>query len=179
MSYIPDARSLFTRTAYTERDEPTPFNAYWQGLLDENGKNTLMGYDDAVRAVNCLFDNLNVYTDAIEAVFGEGFLDEVDVHKVNGISPFSGDLMSESSGDVDKDYHQIDEYSEKEFKKMTQATKVCLLLKYILNDWMEMERDEVNASLIENMDDKEHEENEKKAVERYGETLEEHLSLRK
>lgn len=170
MSMIPNARPLFSGGPYMKSDKGVPFNAYWQGLLDENGTNILTGFDNAVDAANNLFDNLDVYENAIDAVFGEGSCEKIDTKKLNGIVPFTRDLKSEHADDVDPNYFDFHEYTEKELENVSVATKVFLLMKYILNDYFEMKRDEINASLIEWMDKNVYEKNLKEAKEKYGET---------
>ena len=162
MSYIPNARSKYveglyknTRGAETEPRE----NAYWHKNLDKDGRNVLIGFDACVSAVNNLFDNLETYEEKIGHIFGEDFLRKIDFAVVNGSSPYpeiTGMIMDDNfpeTGDVSEDYRDIENFSEEEIDKMSDATKILLLFKYILNDWMEMERDEVNTGLIESMEE--------------------------
>ncbi len=160
MSYIPNAREKMTVTPYTDRGEKW-VNSYFQGLLDESGKNTLMGFDDGVYAMNTLFDNLDAYSRDIESVFGTGILESLDRGVVNGTPPFTypNDLDGKDVDKINPEYTNLSSYSYDELSGMSFSTKAFLLFKSILNDWVERQRDEVNTSLIEGMEKTEYEEN--------------------
>ena len=162
MSHIPDARSRYTEPLYkgTRGAAEGPCeNAYWQGNLDESGRDTLTGYDICMSSANSLFDSLDLYGGLIDGVFGDGATDAIDGRYVNGIGMFPDMPLDEmESGDVNKDYEDYGtllqrEGTRRKLEKMNQVTKAMLLFKHMLNDYLEMQRDELNAVLIEGMPD--------------------------
>ncbi len=160
MSYIPNARGKYTEQLYkntrgaSAKPEPNP---YWHGLNDDYGKSELFGFDEAVGALNNLFDNLDVYETEIEEIFGEGALEQYDEMKTDGESPYAPG--TNGYDEPNPKYRDLNTYEYEERQKMSQITKAMLLFKRMANNWLEMERDEINVSLLDNLDNKQYDRN--------------------
>ena len=160
MSQIPSARQRF------EEGSNNKINPYFQGVLSEDDQNILIGYDSAIDSFNNLFCNLDVYEDEIARVLGEDFLKSVDIDIINGMSPYPCeednipfDINNPNTDKVNKNYKDIRDISDEELSKMSSSTKILLLMNNLINHWLEMDRDELNASMIDDMDEEEHKEN--------------------
>ena len=160
MSYIPDCRPKYAKDVekpFANRKETvndTDINPYWSGLLNDNDKEYLSGFDyNTTNTVNNLFDNLDVYATEFEQIGLD--VANIDFTVINGTDPYN-DTEDERECKV------LDDYSDEDIETMSMETKVCLLMKSILNHYIEMERDELITSMIENMDDSVYEENLKK-----------------
>lgn len=168
MSYIPNCRPKYEKdampTPHKTKDEVKEgaINPYWYGLLTGSDKAFLQGFDWCItQAVNNLFDNLDVYVSELDEVGVN--IDEVDTDIVNGASLETNITMNTLlSYDTERPYKDYSDYSEKELEKMTDATRLLLQIKTIINHYVEMERDELVTSMIEKMSEEEHEE----AIER-------------
>ena len=154
MSYIPDCRPKYAKDVdkpYADRGEKpsdTEINPYWFGLLDETDKEFLRGYDyNTGNVVNNLFDNMDVYATEFDKIGID--VDDIDEKIINGTDPFN-EVQDE------RDCKLLDDYSVDELDKRSEATRVCLLMKSIINHYIEMNRDELVTSMIENMDDTEY-----------------------
>ena len=157
MSYIPDCRPKYAKDIeepYSDRkakSSDTEINPYWSGLLDGADKEFLQGFDyNTSNVVNNLFDNINIYATEFESVGLD--VEDIDTEIIEGTDPFN-EVQSE------KECKLLDDYSDDEIKTMSDATKVCLLMKSILNHYIEMNRDELVTSMIENMDETVYQEN--------------------
>ncbi len=162
MSYIPDAREKYKTQLYKGTQgaakEPEP-NPYFQGLLNNERKNVLISYDIAVSAMNAMFDHLDIYAEEIQRTLGINTCSGVDVDSevVNGLCPYPENFDGRNSDKITPGYHVLDDYNSKELHNMTFTTKMFLLFKTILNEWIEVSRNALNTSLIESMDEKEYE----------------------
>lgn len=128
MTYIPDCRKKLN-------DDGTP-NPYWEGVLIGEDKEFIRGYDyNTDNAINNLFDNLDVYT----SEFAE---ENIDINDV--------DINIVCSDNDEKWY--VD-YTLEELEQMNKPTRLMLLMKYILNHYIEMERDELITAMIDDMEE--------------------------
>ncbi len=156
MSYIPNAREKCVTYPYMREESRRP-NGYWHGLNGDYGKAELFGFDEAAQAVNALFGNLEVYADLFGLAFGEGFLGGMGEGNVDGVPPYP--LGTEGFEELNEGYRDVGTIGTDEFKRMPEPARMMFLMKHVLNDWLEMRRDEINASLIEGMDQREYDGN--------------------
>lgn len=140
MSYIPDARSKFKEQFYkgTEGASKEPErNPYWQGYLKKEDADLIRGYDWATDiAVNSFFDNIDNFSDELEDLnFDE---DKVDINVLHS----------------HKDYDAI---SYEEEQGLSKETRLLIIIRHELAQWMEANRDEFIVSRIDGYDLDEHE----------------------
>lgn len=154
MSMIPDCRPKYEKdTAYvqlTHKDavKPDEINPYWSGLLRGHDRDFLDGYDwNTEFSVNGLFDNLDAYDEEFRRI-GLNTSD-MDASIVNG-------AVSEGTFAGGGDEKWLSDFSDKELHDMSMTTKVCLLMKEMLNGYIEEQRDMLVTSMIESMDEKEY-----------------------
>ncbi len=158
MSYIPNCRPKFAKDAGStpyRKAEDIPadeINPYYYGLLNGDNAEFLKGFDwNTANAVNKLFDNLDVYWREFEHAGLN--VDEIDFTVDGSIECPNANLPDCGNSEESK---WFSEYSEEELSKMSQSTKVMLLMKEILNDYIEKERDILVTSMIDDMEDDEH-----------------------
>ena len=163
MSYIPDCRTKYVKDLEfpykrhtDEQIDKNEINGYWYGLLDGTDREFVRGYDyNTTHVVNNLFDNLEVYATELESIGLD--VSKVDTDIVNGVNPYS-----ESSEDT-RPYKDLNDFSVEELQQLSEETRLMLFFKSILNDYIEMNRDELVTSMIDNMDDDIHTKNLEKA----------------
>ncbi len=153
MSYIPNCRPKYKREAgpfpyiKTEDIPKDEINPYWYGLLQGRDKEFVTGFDfNTGEALNNLFDNLEVYEEELMSLGIN--VNDIDTEIVNG------------SYDEDDEFRPCkwyNEYSHRDLCSMNKATRLMLFIKYMINDYVEMERDNLITSLIESMSEEEHE----------------------
>lgn len=160
MSYIPNCRpkmakeagSAYRKTSEIPEDE---INAYYYGLLESPDKDFVCGYDwNTERVINNLFDNLDIYANKFEEIGIN--IDDVDTDIVNGAYDEANINFNNEFADK-RPVKWYCQYDIEEIEAMNTPTKLMLLMKYIINDYIEMQRDELVTSMIEDMDDKDHE----------------------
>ena len=157
MSFIPDCRPKYAKDVdhlYPSKEpiDEKEINGYWYGLLQGKDAEFIRGFDyNTVHAVNNLFDNLDVYaTELAEAGID---VESIDLNVVDGAPMFQNETFVEQD---EREYKSFEEYTEEEKKQMTNATKLLLIFKDMLNDYIEMQRDELVTSMIDSMDDEVH-----------------------
>lgn len=125
-------------------------NPYWYGHLRGNDAEFLRGYDyNTIEVVNNLFDNIDVYAEQLERIGLDA--DDIDDSIVDGtISELNFNLPQRNNEDESK---WFSDYTDEELKGMSLTTKFFLLVKEILNDHIESERDMLVTSMIDNMDE--------------------------
>lgn len=151
MSYIPDTRERFVTPLFESENQERKENGYWHGFLNEKDQEFVRGYDWANEmSVANFFNNLDVYGGEFEEI-------GIDVNEISeqldGAVPFP--FYNEDANP--EDYKDMDDFSEEEKERMNFATKLFLTMKSCLIDWIEMERDQLIVSMIDNMDDEEYE----------------------
>lgn len=167
MSYIPDCRAKYEKDVdkpckNKATCEENAINPYWYGLLQGEDKEFCAGYDwNTEMVLNNLFDNLEIYEEELEKVGIK--VDDIDFDVVNGAYDEANITFSEKADE--REVKWFPDYTDAELKKMNKATKIMLTLKFIVNHYIEMERDELVTSMIEDMSDEAHEEAMKKAKE--------------
>ena len=135
MSYLENTRSKEDHTG-----EP---NEYYEKLLDEDGKDWLLGYDAAVEDVKSLFSYLEVYADS--------FL-------LSGFCPFDVDHSVIESGSGSR----LEKFTFEERNQMTGETKIALAFYNAIEDYMENARNVQVTELIDMMDVETYKKNYKK-----------------
>ena len=153
MSYIPDIRAEIEEPLYkgTKGSFEPRENPYYQGLLNEEGANYVVGFDYAVEQVaEDFLYNLNLYQDELEEC---GF-DDVRLNKFEG--HFS-DFLEREFTDAPLDLDTITD---------TQIRLILTLFR-AFSDYSEMVRDEIGVSLIEGMTEEEQEQCRAKFKEGY------------
>jgi hypothetical protein len=168
MSYIPDCRPKYEKDCaihYTfapkEPIDEKEINPYWYGLVKGEDKEFLRGFDYAVTMCLCnWFDNLDVCDEELERI---GIVvDDIDVDVVNGAYEGLENIYLNNMDD--RANKCLEEYSDEELEKMNKSTLAMLTIKSIVLDYIERERDMLVTSMIDDMDDEEHE----KAMEEAG-----------
>ena len=131
MSYIPEIRKRETRTPFSKEFSK---NLYWQGYLNDQGVDVLSGYDMATDATENFFENIDVYADEFNQF---GF----DVEYIDT------DTVMEDK--------ELEAYSDDEIRNMSTETRFVACMKAVILHWIELERNQIGVSLIENMDTEE------------------------
>lgn len=108
MSFIPDTRHK-TKECYPFVKDPNEENAYWQGYLDDNGVQIVMGYDFAIEDAKCYFDNLDPATDNITQEKIDDMKQRFEIH-----AECKRDEMIVS---------MLDDMDEEEYDKIVAAVK--------------------------------------------------------
>lgn len=163
MSIIPDCRPKYKKDVAMPYKNPekeiaakkNEINPYWYGLLKGSDESFLQGYDwNTTQALYNLFDNLEIFADVLEDV-GIDF-DEIDESIVNGSSAECNNITMPFLDDK-REWKSYNEYSEEELTSMSQSTKIMLVMKSILAEYIESSRDSLVTSMIEDMTEEEYE----------------------
>ena len=147
MTAIPNVRELKTRSLFNREEQE---NAYYEGnLKDEKHIAFKQGFDIAVESVLNIFNNLEVFKDELSAAGIN--IDDIphDSSYVNGENPWEKDGVPEIT-DVD---HTALEYH-------TNAEKVCGTFRDIIAYWVEMDRNQIITSFLDEEFTKENKEKE-------------------
>ena len=142
--FIRDTRDPFDAKFKTNTpDRPNP---YYEGYLNAEDKDEIDGYDYlADNVVDSFFFNMDSHGRIVDAFKDAGLdLDKVD-HAI---------LVNRRESS--------DEITQEEWEKLNPETKLVLSIKEGLEYYIERDRDELITSMIDNMDEKEYEENFKK-----------------
>lgn len=102
MTYIPDTTEKFIKDYSGNVKQPKTLNGYYQDLLDDKGKESLNDMNYVKDIAENFFNNLDVYAEDFEEVFGE-------------IDGFDEDLINLGSDE------------ENDFSKMMSTIKECLI----------------------------------------------------
>lgn len=146
MSIIPNCREKYIKDTLSSTDiDKKEINPYWYGLLLGKDAEYLMGYDfNTEFVVNNLFDNLDAFANELEEIGIN--IEELDTEIVNG--------ASDTNEKETRPCKWYCEYSQEELDSMNNTTKMFLLFKYMLNRYIEDNRDMLVTSMIDNMNDK-------------------------
>lgn len=143
MTLIPDCRKKYLTDAYPNGTyhrshseiSSKELNPYYQGNLNEEDQAFLNGYDYAIHLpVRNLFNNLDVYADELEELT---FLNKL----------FGKDWLSQL------DLEAIDSDELPKGTPLNAATRFFRLLRLMLFDFSEMERNELIVSMIDGYPD--------------------------
>lgn len=140
MSYIPNVREKYIESLYknTKGSSKEPeLNPYWEKLLDKDRETFLDGYDESIDTLDNCFINLDVYEDLFKDA------------NIN-IKNIDYSIIT----NIEKNY---DEYTEEEINNMSLETKMIFLIRSMIFDYLERNRDEIVVSLIDDMNDDEYE----------------------
>ena len=147
MTYIPNVREKKVTPLYEGTrgaDKEPRDNAYYEGnLKDEKSVEFKEGFDYAVEAMLNLFNNLDTYASEFENIGLDTDLPENATKYVNGINVYHPEAEAEEATDL----------SLEEFEQLPKDVQVFATFKEVLNHWMEMERNEIVVSLIENQEE--------------------------
>ena len=140
MSDIPNIRSFYkepkfknTNGASDELEE----NRYYEGYLNEDDSLLLAGYDDAITQVDDAFAALEIFKEDFDEIgFNIKNIDNNIVH-----DKFFADL------------------SDDEKASLSTETKLVLAMKQSVLMFLEMYRDELGTSMLDNMSDSDYESN--------------------
>lgn len=124
MSYIPNVRREKDYNKFTgeERNEPNP---YYEGNLNAENKQIKNGYDFACNSIKSFFSNISIYEDALQEFFNTENIDE--------------EVLTASWEDL----------NEEEIEGLSSETAICLCIKDCLLHYMEINRNELVTSLLE------------------------------
>ena len=137
MSYFRNVRDKYdTDFKNTGKKEPNP---YYEGYLNEQDKVYINGYDhNTENVVTNFFYNTDIYTERFEQI---------------GFDPLKVDA------NVLQDEKDIDDYSEEELDAMSMETKVLLAIANSLLEYIESDRNMLITSMIDNLSEKDYNEN--------------------
>lgn len=99
-------------------------NTYWQGYMDDDGVNTMYGYDEAVKAVESLFNDL-----------------PLEITQSTPLTEY--DIYSEY---LDMPY---DEIAEEDIENMPDKVKILVILKGYLLEQLENNRNFMGTALLD------------------------------
>lgn len=142
--FIRDTRDPFDAKYKTNTpDRPNP---YYEGYLKESDKDTIDGYDYlADHVVDSFFYNMEIENRIADAFEAAG----LDLSNVDESVLLN---RREAEGEI----------TEEEWEKLNPETKLVLAIKEGLEKHNERERDMLITSMLDDMDEKEYEENFKK-----------------
>lgn len=152
MSYIPDCRTKYEKDISKpykgmEKVDEKAINPYWYGNLKGDDALFVAGYDwNTEQVVNNLFDNLDVYASEFNSIGLD--VRDIDRDIVNGAYNECNILFNQEFADT-RPVKWFNEYSQEDIDEMNDATKFTLMMKYILNHYIEMNRNELVTSMIE------------------------------
>lgn len=159
MSYIPNCRPKYYKDAtpvpYVKTNDipEKEINPYYYGLLEGNDKEFLRGYDyNTAAVVNNLFDNLDMYVNEFESIGLD--VENIDSNIVDGSIEEVNKYLNTANNR--KEAKWLPDYTSDEIEKFNIETKIALLFKYMLNDYIESNRDMLVTSMIESMDEETH-----------------------
>jgi len=125
MSYIPNVREEYTASPFSgERKE----NPYYEGRLSAKQVPYKVGFDLCRESLENFFYNLDVYEEELSGVF---------------------DISN-----MDFDAFDDENITDEEIEGLTPETQFMMVLKDIIMNWIEMERNEFIVALLENEEDR-------------------------
>ena len=133
MSYIPSTDNKYETDFYGNVKEPKKINPYYEGLLPEKERSFLKEWDLIADTVKNFFNNISVFSDSFSDIAGFN-IDAVDESVVTGDD-------------------------EEAYKNANNETKLMATIAYCLENWIADERNVTVVSMIDDMDEKEHEKN--------------------
>ena len=134
-SYIPEVREKTLKPLESKVDSKEQPNEYWEGYLNENQSQFIVGYDYCTDAMMNMLDNLKIY----KSLF--------DIAKIN-IENIDMSIMDEDKN--------LDEYSEDELNRMTSETKILKAIQGAILKYAERERSELIVSMIDELSEDEY-----------------------
>ena len=138
MSYIPNTREKFKYNFKTGKYDGQE-NGYRQEYLNDRDKEFVKGFDYAVNTIMNYFRNLDV--------FSEEFLKAgINTHR------------------IDTEAVVADDMSDEEIEALDEKTYLLGTVHDSMSDWLEMERNELIVSCLDNMSGASYEKNRKRVL---------------
>lgn len=149
MSYFPDIESLYLTTFGSPKKgetEERPVNNYYEGFLNEEDAHLLCGYDDAMEELSESFKCIKEGLDDFGGIENTNFdLSKIDESKINEF------LTTEYDPFYDDD--------EEEIAKLSNETKVVMIIAGYLCQRLSSDRNMIGISLTESMPEEDLEQN--------------------
>lgn len=153
MSYIPCIREKYEVNTYGKIENNEKINAYWQGFLNDQGIETLNTYDFTADIVENFFENLEVYQDV--------FVDIVERYKNATGKQAIVNVSEDGAGVTDvvnaEFFNKEGDLSDEEIGSTPLSVLLARTMYECMMHWLDMHRDELGVSMLENMNDEEYE----------------------
>ncbi len=149
MSYFPNVRTKKVEQLFHHiLADAEVNNEYYQGNLDDEGKQFIRGFDWCMEmVVGNLFGNLDIYSEDFERIGLDAL--ELNTDIVNSDVPYAYNALDDAQEEPSEEYKDIDDYTDEDIAKMSDITKIALLIKSILFQYGEGERNELITSMLE------------------------------
>lgn len=141
MTMFADCRQKYTKDAYPygtqfrkNKDIPADeINPYWEGNLNKENKDTIVGYDMGVAEADNFFPNL---------CNGDTVMEYLTKEEAEKAEVVCGTISAALQDDEDFDFEELT-------KDCPRIVKAIAAIQVELAKWVEMERDQFITSLID------------------------------
>lgn len=120
MNFIPNIREKIVSTS-----EGKKLNEYYQGNLARENQYLLKGYDTSVDEIENFYNNMSLYENELKTALGKETLD-INLAEINSNC----------------------EYTDDDWKKLSEETKLLITMKRCMYNWLELSRNELGISLM-------------------------------
>lgn len=153
MSYIPCIRDKYEVNAYSKKENDEKINAYWQGFLNDQGVETLSTYDFTADIVENFFENLEVYQDVFADIV-ERYKNATGKQAIVNASEDGENVTDVVNAEV---FNREGDLSDAEIGAIPLSTLLARTMYECMMHWLDMHRDELGVSILDNMNDEEYE----------------------